>query len=448
MSGGRWSVCSSTNCIRGLIALLAQGDLSGMVGELNPAKGSSMIHRYRFRCFILALSLLAPPTLNAAPEVSATQGVTAPGTYVDPQITYSQSSRGPARALVVHSSPYRVYSHPSAVTALAFDMAGKVLASGDAQGHVRLWPLGSEELVVTLDAHRRGVKTLAFHPDGSTLASGGGDSLVHVWNIREVRTQAWLDYKHRGPVSVVAFSPDGTRMLSGGQDDSIVVRDVVTGQKLTTFFGHSADISALVMSPESDCVVSGGADRSLQGWDLASAEQLDFSTQPARVTALALARDGSRLATALSDGLITLRRTSNCRVHTIALRLAYHTQSVRSMVFSPDSRFLYSAGADRQIVKWDVEAGIPVEIYQGHVDEIQALAISPDGALLASGGRDHAVRIWKLAPTDAFNVAPVAIPGPPARAISSTRPLVPPRAVPTPPPAPPVMTEPAGPSPD
>lgn len=346
---------------------------------------------------------------------------------VEPEVLYHQSDSDQPREPKQTSSPFRVYSHPSAVTALAFDTSGKILASGDADGLIRLWPLGSEELVSTLEAHRRGVRTLSFHPDGVTLASGGGDSMVHVWNTRELRAQAWLDFKAKAPINVVAFSGDGTRILSAGQDDSILVRDVVTGQKLPTFFGHSAAVTAVVTSPSEDCVISGGRDRSLQGWDLSSAEQLDFSTQPGWVTALALSKDGNRLATALSNGLVTLRRTTSCRVQTVALRLDYHSQAVRAVVFSPDGRFLFSAGDDRQIVKWDVESGLPLEVFQGHQGPINSLAVTRDGALLASAGNDKVVRIWKLAPTDAFERPVVAPSAPvPSRAIS-TRPWTPPR---------------------
>lgn len=367
---------------------------------------------------------------------------------VEPEVLYNQSGDEHGREPRVTSSAFRVYSHPSAVLSLSFDTNGKVLASGDSQGQIRLWPLGSEELVSTLDAHRRGVRTLSFHPDGVTLASGGGDAMVHVWNTRELRAQAWLDFKGKAPVNVVAFSGDGTRILSAGQDDSILVRDVVTGQKLPTFFGHSAAVTAVVTAPNEDCVISGGRDRSLQGWDLSSAEQLDFSTQPGWVSALALSMDGSRLATALSNGLVTLRRTTSCRVQTVALRLDYHTQAVRAVVFSPDGRWLFSAGDDRLIVKWNVESGMPVEVFQGHQGAINALAVTRDGALLASAGSDKVVRIWKLAPTDAFERPAVAPTAPvPARAIS-TRPWTPPHPVPPASAKPAVVQEPAGPSPD
>lgn len=364
-----------------------------------------------------------------------------------PVPNYESTSRASsASAPDVFSAPTRVYSHPVPVQALAFSPDGAILATGDASGMLRLWPLGSEEMVTTLEAQRRGVRALVYHPDGSSLASGGGDGLVHVFNARDLRLMAWLDTRHRGPISGLAFSGDGTRIVSASQDASILVRDVVTGQKLTTYFGHSSDVTAIVTAPESDCAVSGGADRSLQGWDLESSEQLDFATQPARVTTLAMSRDGSRLATAMTDGVVTLRRTTRCRVHTVALRLVHHQRPVRAMVFSPDGKSLFTAGDDKVIVRWDVESGAPTALLVGHQEPVLALALSPDGSVLASGGKDKAVRLWKLAETHIFD--PRLPPPPaPARATSS-------RSVPGPKPpelpakSVPGLPNPAGPSPD
>ena len=85
---------------------------------------------------------------------------------------------------------------------------------------------------------------------------------------------------------------------------------------------------------------------------------------------------------------------------------------------SEDARFLYTAGKDGCIIKWDLEdgrrrhtfyklranasgkgkgkgegkgkgKGKAEEDVEGHTDEVWVLALSPDGRLLASGGKDR-----------------------------------------------------------
>ncbi len=67
------------------------------------------------------------------------------------------------------------FAHSGAVTAVAFSPDGSTLATGTADGFVRLWDAGSG---LFLRALRVGGASLAFSPDGSVLACGGADASV------------------------------------------------------------------------------------------------------------------------------------------------------------------------------------------------------------------------------------------------------------------------------
>ena len=73
---------------------------------------------------------------------------------------------------------------PSAVFAVAFSPGGKLLASADGDGTVRLWnPATGRSVGAPLRASTRGgVRAVAFSPDGKLLATGGADGTVRLWN--------------------------------------------------------------------------------------------------------------------------------------------------------------------------------------------------------------------------------------------------------------------------
>ncbi len=64
---------------------------------------------------------------------------------------------------------------------VSWSQDGRLLASGDAEGRIRLWAMTQSEPVSseqTLMDHASYVGGLAFAPDGCTLASGGWDGTV------------------------------------------------------------------------------------------------------------------------------------------------------------------------------------------------------------------------------------------------------------------------------
>lgn len=71
--------------------------------------------------------------------------------------------------------------------------------------------------------------------------------------------------------------------------------------------------------------------------------------------------------------------------------------TVYSLAFSPDGRFLATAGDDGIIHIWEITTGEELMMLKGHKGAIQTVTFSPDGKLLASGGSDCTIRIWDVA---------------------------------------------------
>jgi WD40 repeat protein len=77
--------------------------------------------------------------------------------------------------LTLNGVTYRIAEHPA---------AGQTLASGSADGTVRLWGVADGRLLRTLEGHTGWVQSVAFSPDGRLLASASIDGTVRLWGVR------------------------------------------------------------------------------------------------------------------------------------------------------------------------------------------------------------------------------------------------------------------------
>jgi hypothetical protein len=108
-----------------------------------------------------------------------------------------------------------------AVTSLCFSNNGRLLATGDAKGIVRIWNIEKKEFDAVLSGHSARIINIKFSWDDKKLASGSWDKTVRLWNTAVWNNLPIVLKDHSDWVWSITFSADGERILAGCRDSFV-----------------------------------------------------------------------------------------------------------------------------------------------------------------------------------------------------------------------------------
>jgi WD40 repeat protein/DNA-binding MarR family transcriptional regulator len=279
------------------------------------------------------------------------------------------------------------------IFSVAFSPNGKILATGDANGEIRLWQIDDGQQILICKGHTGFVRSVAFSPDGQLLASGSVDKTIKLWKVSDGKCIQTLQ-GHSDRVESIAYSSDGQLLVSGSVDQSLRIWSVHDGKCLQVLQGHTREVWSVAFSPDSQSVASGSFDQSLRIWSVNDGKCLQvLQGHTDKLRSVAFSPDGKILASGSHDTTVRLWSVSDGQCLQV---LHGHTDRVLSVKFSSDSQTIASSSSDQTVRLWSARDGQCYQILQGHTHEIWSVVFSPDGKILASGAYDQTVRLWSV----------------------------------------------------
>jgi WD40 repeat protein len=283
---------------------------------------------------------------------------------------------------------------------------GKYLATGDADGGIRIWRVNDLVQCDRVDAHSSWVRSIAFSPDGMMLASGSDDQKVKLWSfdrytgkLSPAPIQPLPDHTYR--VRSVAFNPQNNNMLaSSSYDNTVRLWNVETGKCQKILDEHTDWVWTAIFSQDGSKLVSSSKDRTLKIWDVSTGKCLQTCSVAADIQSVAFSPDDKILAAGSDDKTVKLWNFQIDRALPLAehstVELGKHDNYVRSVAFDRDGN-LASAGYDNIIILWDVKTGKRIRTsVKEHTHRLRSIAFHPDGQTLASGGWDKILKLWNI----------------------------------------------------
>jgi WD40 repeat protein len=258
------------------------------------------------------------------------------------------------------------------VGAAAVDHGGTRAATGEAGGLIRLWELPSGKLLATCTGHSAAVTGLRFTPDGTKLVSASADKTLRLWNVPAGTEAGKIETP--APIGALTLVRGGTQVCTGHSDGMIRIwtmpgpkPDAGTKPKdpksptaiapLKELKGHSAAVTALdIASADGLQILSGSSDSTVRGWNIDNGQQTRQVAQGAAVTAVAMAPNFRRFASAGVNNTVRIWNGENNQ-QVAELRGDFRTAGkIRSLEQSAELARSKAAGLKQRITEAEARA--------------------------------------------------------------------------------------------
>ncbi len=343
-----------------------------------------------------------------------------------------------ADANLASVDPIRMFEgHSGTVTELAVSPNGQVLCSTSADKTLCIWNIADGAIIHTL-THPQSVLSASISPDSTRAVTGSTDGIERLWDLKTGNLlESFANHASDSPVHSVRYLSDGQTIVSTGDDKSLMsarpaitlavavhagpIRSMVpytTGAQvisvgddakvlLTNLTNGNKD-REFIVGEQKPTVVSARVDGQRVAAGCESGEVLVWNANDGTKTLLSLnvksavrslawSPDNRKLAVATTDNIVHVFAPSVQGVQP-AVELTLHQQfpvfsPVNDLLFSTDSRSVWTALADGQIEEW-AYAGPEQRRQFNHGGPVYGVAVTHDGSTVVSCSTDQTVRVW------------------------------------------------------
>lgn len=290
--------------------------------------------------------------------------------------------------------------HRGRVLSARYDPRGKYLATGCADGTVRIFDAKNHGLVRALLGHASKVSRVAWSPTGSLLASASWDGTVRLWEPMSGRCRSEFSC-HPDVILDVCWSPDGKSLVTVSKDGSAVVWDVASGDR-------SEELSMPVHTDETKTTYPNSVSWSADGSSLAAGgyQQIGIwdtsswtirQVLPVAVESVSWLCDG-RLASCGWDEVHIWEPTEDSKELVLERKLPQlRGTGTRRIGGSPDGKWLAVGAMDNCVWLWETATWqlVSGKRLTGHSSWVMDIAWARDSTQLATAGGDGHVAFWE-----------------------------------------------------
>ena len=238
--------------------------------------------------------------------------------------------------------------------------------------------------------------TAAFHPITAVAVTPSENVFVGQSSGNAVLAESmwWSKIVHTDSVLDLAVDSNSRRMASGSYDSKIIVHDLKLGGAAPfELKEHSDAVYGLAFSPDGKLLASVSADRAMKVWDVEKGKLLyTLGEATDWLYTVAWSPNGKFLASGGVDKSIRVYEPTATGAK-LRQSVFAHEGPVQKILFSSDSKTLYSVGQDRVIKAWDAEKMVERKVYDKQPETVLCMALREDASQIIIGRYDGIVQL-------------------------------------------------------
>jgi WD40 repeat protein len=280
----------------------------------------------------------------------------------------------------------------SAIWAVSASADGRFAAAAAVSGDIGVWDLASGRELHRLPLRGQLIPLLKISPGGEYLFAADRGNRGHLWRIGDGKLLAEYAMDSRAAVD---FSPDSAQLAIGiGHRVQLLRLATLSGEFSEPLSAEAPPIGCIRFAPTGALVAMADDVSGVARWmGLPGGErrQLKLSGVVDGCVGAEFDRSGAQVLLMHGGAAVSLWTPEHNRVAKVGL----HNGVIFDAHWSPDDRFIVTAGTDGVVQVADSGSGQMLQNLGFHAGQIGSVRFSADGATLYSGGEDGRLQAWE-----------------------------------------------------
>jgi len=232
-------------------------------------------------------------------------------------------------------------------------------------------------------------------PDSANFTTYGWPN-AQVWDVAKGKPR-WQPFVHLQSISSAAYDSNG-RYLATCSEGLVRVWNCSTGLESFPGLKHPFLVSQAEFSPNGRLLVTCGQNDGFskcpaQIWDVATGKLLLRLSHEDGILHASFSPDSRYVATAGED---FTARIWDCTTGAELIPPIRHDDQVTSVVFSPDGKWILTGSADKTARVWSAETGDPLTPAFRHFEAVLSARFSSDVRSILTVDNKRITRLWPL----------------------------------------------------